>query len=245
MTLGRLRTRGVPCPVGAIAWRREPAGTVWHDVLVGFRQPWALDRVVEALEELRVVDRLLTDVHATARTYTPAYGALAAGSRLSLPTPLPGYGDLADAQDRDDVIMAEAMQHLLRAVELTGGLLWNGGISEQGTPWLLHTSVGLRHAAREYFERLLAHDRVRLARVPPLTPLEPGREGWKPSTAFAVVLLVPFVATAVTLLISHGVPPLAFALAGLLLIWSRVRRRQRRELAAGAASVALARRDEP
>lgn len=210
--------------------------------MVDLRQPWADDPIVDALEELRVVDRLLADVEVVARTSELDVGALAAASRLAFPTPWPSNADVEARQDEHDALMAEAMRHLQGAIERTGGHLWNGGVQANGTAWALNSSVGLRGAARDYFEALVAHDPARLSSVTPLAPLERAGRRWTTLTWIGAFLglVVALVATVVV----FEVPPLALALIPPVaaLQWIQ-RRRARRARATALALTPPAERD--
>jgi hypothetical protein len=190
---------------------------------VPFRAQPSPDPVVQALEELRAVDWLLDGPSFAARTSVPdSTGVLGRLAVLSPGfSPLPSAGDREDEQDRDDLRITEALGHLERAIALTGGALWNGGISRSGAPWLLHTSVGMRHAARDYFERLVANDPGRFREVPPLAPLEVRVTSDWPARVVAFVAMLMFGGY----MLLNGLPPLSLALLPLVaaLLWLRTK----------------------
>lgn len=199
------------------------------DPVVTFREPWTHDPLIAALEELRTVDRLLAGVEVVARSSTPNFGPFAALTRLEFSTPLPTCAAVEATQDEHDARIAEALRHLQRAVELTGGHLWSAGVAADGTAWALNSSVGLRRAARDYFEALVADDRERLGEVAPLTALEPVRPPWYVSVGSVVLMMTLVAVAAVAWMLALGVPPLGFALIPLVaaLLWIRDRSRRR------------------
>ena len=189
-----------------------------------FRAQASHDPFALALEELRAVDRLLEGQSFAARTSAPdSHGLVGRLASLSTSafTPLAGVADLEAEQDHNDLCITTALGHLHRAIEITGGAYWNGAMSDAGVPWLLHTAVGLRLAAREYFERLTASDPSRFSDFPPLAPLEiQVRSAW-PARGLALVAML---ALAGAMLLA-GLPPLALALLPLVvtLLWLRTR----------------------
>jgi hypothetical protein len=79
----------------------------------------------------------------------------------------------------------------------------------------------MRHAAREYFERLVANDPGRFREVPPLAPLEVRVTSDWPARVVAFVAMLMFGGY----MLLNGLPPLSLALLPLVaaLLWLRTK----------------------